>query len=357
MQSQTKSSLELFSNNLINGLLIFVAVGLPLSLSRVFDTGFLPLYTVHILVTIGALLIFLNRKRLHYKAVINIACLILFSISLAGLYQLGLISHFLVYANATALIITYTYGIRAGVIFLLGYLLISAVFGYLFVNEILQPSMDLTTYASSKNAWLLVVLTGLLSNGLVLLSLTNMRKQLTSKIKELNAEKIKVEHLANHDALTGLALTRLAYDRMDSAISLANRSRNKVALLFIDLDKFKAVNDAHGHDAGDVVLKQVAHRLMEQVRRSDTVCRLGGDEFLIVLPEVSSKSEIQFLCTRLIKEIEKPILYKDADVEVSASIGVSFYPDNAEDLKSLRNQADKAMYEVKKSGRGSFKFS
>ena len=288
---------------------------------------------------------------------INIACCILFSISLAGLFQLGLISHFLVFANATALIITYTYGIRAGVLFLMGYLLISAIFGYLFVHQILTPSMDIKTYASSPNAWLLVVLTGLLSNGLVLLSITNMRKQLTSKIKELNEEKLKVEHLANHDSLTGLALTRLAYDRLEVAIGLADRSGNKVALLFIDLDKFKAVNDVYGHDAGDCVLKQVANRLNEQVRRSDTVCRIGGDEFLIVLPEVTSTSEIEFLCQRLINEVEKTILHKAAKLQVSASIGVSFYPDNASDLKSLRNQADMAMYEVKKAGRGSYKFS
>ena len=299
---------------------------------------------------------FLFRDRIHHSVVIIFSCFILSSISLAGLINFGLISHFLVYGNAVALIVTIAYGIRAGAIFVSVCLAIISIFAYLFINEIISTPVDLNVYASSQSAWSLVLFAGVVSNGLVIFSIGNMQKQLNKKIDELGLEKRKVEQLANQDSLTGLASVRLSNERIEMAIDRAKHSKNKVALLFIDLDGFKYINDRHGHDAGDHVLIEIANRLSNEVRNSDTICRAGGDEFLIVLPEIHKVNEVEKLCIRLLKEIERPIDYEENNLTVSASMGISIYPDDTSDLKSLRKLADTAMYNVKQSGKGNYKF-
>ncbi|MGC9157935.1 MAG: diguanylate cyclase domain-containing protein [Terracidiphilus sp.] len=156
------------------------------------------------------------------------------------------------------------------------------------------------------------------------------------------------KHLALHDALTGLANRRLFEDRMTSAIERCRRTRSEMALLVIDLDGFKDVNDTMGHHTGDLVLQRVAQIFNDRVRRSDTVSRTGGDEFSIILEEPTSRNEAEYVGKSLRQLIEKPLDVGGYQVHISASIGIAVFPQDAVDAESLCIAADLQMYGAKR---------
>ena len=135
------------------------------------------------------------------------------------------------------------------------------------------------------------------------------------------------------------------------------RNRGRFALLFLDLDGYKAVNDSYGHQVGDGLLQEVAHRLVSNLRESNTVARLGGDEFIIILNDMTSWEGPAFVARKLLEALSKPFPVGDAVCRVGASIGVSIYPEDAEDARELISCADLAMYEVKQSGGNNFRYS
>lgn len=163
--------------------------------------------------------------------------------------------------------------------------------------------------------------------------------------------------MAHFDNLTGLVNRNLFQDRVVQAITVAKRQKKKVALLYVDLDRFKAINDTLGHEAGDSVLREVAKRLMELVRETDTVARIGGDEFVVVLQGIEDRQELAPLARKILASIRQPFLLKGSEHTVGASIGISCYPDDGEDLDVLMGKADAAMYQVKNQLGGSFRFS
>jgi diguanylate cyclase (GGDEF)-like protein/PAS domain S-box-containing protein len=168
---------------------------------------------------------------------------------------------------------------------------------------------------------------------------------------------VQIQHLATHDLLTDLPSLRLANDRLSSALNMARRHKKAVALMFIDLDGFKAVNDTLGHDAGDYVLKQVAQRMLSCVRETDTVARIGGDEFLIIATEINAPQNAAQIAEKVIQSLSKPIVFKKLQAIVGASIGIALFPDHGEDIDQLIKQADKAMYSVKNAGKNDFRFA
>lgn len=155
--------------------------------------------------------------------------------------------------------------------------------------------------------------------------------------------------LANVDALTGLPNRRLFFDRLEQACLRAARAKSRVAVLFVDLDRFKEVNDNFGHEVGDQLLIEVGHRLKRGVRASDTVARLGGDELVAVLPDIGSDVAVQRVADKIREALRRPFDLMSArePVHISASVGVACYPDDARDLESLTRCADAAMYEAK----------
>lgn len=176
-------------------------------------------------------------------------------------------------------------------------------------------------------------------------------------IDEIQLQRDQMELMATHDALTGLPGMRLVTDRLQVAISGASRNQRKMALLFIDLDGFKAVNDGFGHDAGDAVLKEVAQRLRQTVRGEDTAARIGGDEFLVILSGLLDVGDVTTVAEKLIAAIGKPIAFSGADVQVGASIGIAVFPEHGNTVEALRQMADGAMYSVKKSGKNGYAFA
>ena len=161
--------------------------------------------------------------------------------------------------------------------------------------------------------------------------------------------------LAQYDSLTGLANRALLLDRMEGALARARRGKTSVAVLFVDLDRFKSVNDSYGHEAGDMVLREVATRLRVSIRETDTVARLGGDEFVVLLEGLKARQDAEPTAMRFLQSMREPILADGHRVTVSASIGIALYPEAAEDREGLIRQADAAMYDAKHHGGETFR--
>jgi diguanylate cyclase (GGDEF)-like protein/PAS domain S-box-containing protein len=167
----------------------------------------------------------------------------------------------------------------------------------------------------------------------------------------------QMAHRARHDHLTGLANPGLLAERLDQVLHLARRNRQQAALLFVDLNGFKDVNDRHGHDFGDQVLKTVARRLEACVRESDTVCRRGGDEFVILLAEIDCRRDAAKVADKVLAAISAPQVIDGHAMRVSASIGISLYPDDGDDATALLRCADVAMYQAKAGGQNGYRFA
>lgn len=166
----------------------------------------------------------------------------------------------------------------------------------------------------------------------------------------------EMQYLATHDSLTGLPNRALFMDRLSHVLALAEREERLAALLFIDLDGFKRVNDNLGHAAGDELLRAIAKRLQEAVRRSDTVARLGGDEFAVILERIRHVDAISAITQNLIDRVREPVRLANGEVSVSASIGITLCPVDARTVKELMIDADRAMYVAKTAGKNRFEF-
>ncbi len=162
---------------------------------------------------------------------------------------------------------------------------------------------------------------------------------------------MQMSHMATHDFLTGLPNRSLLIDRLAQAITLAQRHGKRVALMYLDLDHFKHINDSLGHAVGDQLLQATARRLQENVRHSDTVCRQGGDEFVVLLSEIEAVGDAAHSAEKLIQAMTEPYVVGDHRLHVSVSIGISLYPDDGKDVDSLVRNADTAMYHAKRAGR------
>ena len=167
---------------------------------------------------------------------------------------------------------------------------------------------------------------------------------------------LRMSYLAQHDSLTDLPNRILLNDRLNQALALAQRRQQKLAVLFLDLDRFKHVNDSLGHDTGDRLLKTVAERLLASVRSSDTVSRQGGDEFVILLAEVAHAKSAAVIAEKILVALRAPMLIDQREVHVTVSIGVVTYPDDGSDAETLLKKADFAMYQAKDSGRDNYQF-
>lgn len=161
---------------------------------------------------------------------------------------------------------------------------------------------------------------------------------------------------ANYDAVTDLPNRRLFFDRLDQEIKKCRRSTLSLALFFIDLDRFKEINDAHGHDIGDQLLVEAAQRLNACVRNTDTVARLGGDEFTLILTELADTARVETVAMSIRDALKMPFHINDKDLHISGSIGIALYPDNTADAYDLVAKADIAMYEAKRQGRNRYCF-
>ncbi len=183
-----------------------------------------------------------------------------------------------------------------------------------------------------------------------------LEQRVADRTAEADRRADQVEALAHHDALTGLPNRLLFNDRLDHALEVARRATQRCAVLFLDLDGFKTVNDTVGHAGGDLLLKVLADRLRACLRRSDTAARFGGDEFVLVMADITYAEDSARFASKLLTALELPVDLAGARLTVSASIGISVYPDDGADGSQLIKAADTAMYTAKARGRGRYCF-
>ncbi len=177
-----------------------------------------------------------------------------------------------------------------------------------------------------------------------------------SDITDLKNAQLQMETLAFFDPLTGLSNRRLFIDRLEKAVSESRRRSTFIALLFIDLDQFKRINDSLGHEAGDQLLVEIARRLETSVRESDTVSRIGGDEFTVLLSDIDSSNGVRHICEKILSRLGKPIAINNQEVITTVSIGITLGPSDGDTGSTLMRNADMAMYQAKAMGRNNYQF-
>ncbi len=186
--------------------------------------------------------------------------------------------------------------------------------------------------------------------------LLRANQRLEAEIDERRQAELRAQHLADHDALTGLPTRRLLEDRLTQALAHSARAKCSAAVMFIDLDRFKTVNDSLGHAVGDALLKEIARRLVGLMRFGDTVSRIGGDEFVLVLQDIKRSSDVAQIAQKVIDRLSQPIRAEAQDFTITPSIGISIFPDDGRDAETMIRNSDAAMYHAKEMGRANYQF-
>ncbi len=197
---------------------------------------------------------------------------------------------------------------------------------------------------------------GTVGTGRDITELKNIQLDLQESLRILEKQREQLEFQANHDALTGLPNRVLFMDRLNQFIELSKRTGKVMAVLFIDLDSFKEINDSLGHDIGDKVLVEVSNRMKMHMRSSDTLSRLGGDEFSIILNNLTDTEDITNIIINGMESFKKPFLVDNNTLHISMSVGISLYPNDGDTAHSLLKNADAAMYKAKQNGRNTYSF-
>ena len=195
-----------------------------------------------------------------------------------------------------------------------------------------------------------------LENSKVHEEISKLNKIINSEKKELERAYLKIGRLANHDILTGLPNRRLFTELLKQELRQADRQKMKTAVLFIDLDDFKPVNDSMGHDTGDKVLEMVAQRFISSLRESDAIARIGGDEFAAIICNVKNKTDIEKIAYKIINKFNNPFKIDNNKFQIGISMGISVYPDDDNTMDGLLKKADTAMYQIKSESKNSFCF-
>jgi diguanylate cyclase (GGDEF)-like protein len=192
-------------------------------------------------------------------------------------------------------------------------------------------------------------------NARILIRLNELNQTISGEKEQVEKVALASSWLAEHDSLTGLANRRFLERILDENIRLAILEDNSIVVFFVDLDDFKRVNDAYGHDAGDRVLVAIAARLVSVFRDGDYVARVGGDEFVVVVPGVKDMTSIASMADKVVKSLNEPLSITEGPVSVSISVGVALFPEHGHSSRELINRADEAMYLIKRTGKGAWR--
>lgn len=342
------------ADKLWQGMLVLAVVGIPLSLARIAVTGWQPLYGVHTATAVIIFLIALFRRHLSTDMKAFMTCVLPLGIGLPALQALGFYGAGIAWVIASCISATMFFKGRVGAIVIALELLVMAGYAWAFVSGALVLSIDTDDFVRQPQAWVAVIgatgiVTAALCYGMNVYSTTH-----TALMHTIHEQNRLIAHQASHDGLTGLPMPHLARDRLGYAIEVARRNKGRAALLFIDLDAFKSVNDTHGHDAGDFVLTTVAQRMLANIRAVDSASRQGGDEFMVALGGLESVEDAATVAHKLVEVIALPMEYQGKTLQVGASIGIAVYPDHADSAETMMKQADIAMYRAKKAGKNTY---
>jgi diguanylate cyclase (GGDEF)-like protein len=349
-QERWRQLRHVFVEEILRSILALAFVAMPVSLMRSWTSGWQPLYSLHL----GLALVFLGfyrwrgRMPLEVKAAIPIA--IYWPLAVGALLTWGLVGNGVFALTIINLMTALIYPPRVTVWMIAASLAILAGIGAGVVTGQIVPHVNASAYAVQASSWATTWVLLCIVLMTIFRALGIFQQSTRDLLQEIQERQEEIVYLANHDQLTGLPLMRLAHDRFAVACHRALRQGTKVAVLFIDLDGFKEVNDGYGHDSGDGVLRLLAQRISQSIRAEDTVARIGGDEFLVLLGDVSTAELIQARGESLLHSLSQPVVVAGRSCRLTASIGVALFPDHGSDLDALRGLADAAMYQAKRSG-------
>jgi diguanylate cyclase (GGDEF)-like protein len=228
-------------------------------------------------------------------------------------------------------------------------LVMSAV-GAAFCTGLLPTPINSTNYLRSPTAWATAIIGASVMPLLVFQAIATLNASTLELLAQAARQRERIRELATHDALTGVPGLMLAIDRLEQALRAMKRSGAKVGLLFLDLDGFKQINDTLGHAAGNVVLQVVAQRMQTRLRAGDTVARIGGDEFLVLLTGPTCEEDVLCVARKMLEAVNEPIPYHDTSIDPHGSFGAAFVDSPGLLAEDVIRAADAAMYEAKRAG-------
>lgn len=346
-----------FLDRLWIGMLVIALVGAPASVARAYVTGWHPVYAFHLAIGTLVIALFLARRYISYSAKLNILLALFATIGASGIFTMGLLGSGVWFLIMCSLLTSTFFPLRTGVIVVAASGVALLLAAFLFTQGILKVSFDANLYLTSVSAWMSLLISAAIMPFLVFTAFGVYQATIVDLVREVEQQRDTIAELAGKDQLTGLPMAKLTQDRLQMKMHSALRSGARVAVMFVDLNGFKHVNDTWGHDAGDELLRTVAGRLRDCVRDADTVGRVGGDEFIVILGKLNHRDEAIPVAEKLIARICQPVIYAGESMPCGASIGISIFPEDAADLVTLRRLADRAMYQVKRTGKCGFLFA
>ncbi|MEW8053132.1 MAG: GGDEF domain-containing protein [Candidatus Thiodiazotropha sp.] len=336
----------------IGGILASFLLIFPLL--RAYDTGWLDIYIVHIASYVLIVGVVLGRRRLPTGFKINTIILLSLVNAMVGYQAFGLMAGSVFSLPIAGILMGLFSDRRLFVLFSVICLSYLIVLGWAFTTGVVEPVVSPGYMMNSASHWLTygVGMTFFLLISMV--TLQSYRQTMQDLVRQIEIQRDKITQLANYDALTGLPTLRLAQDRLEMTLHRARRMQAHASVLFIDLDNFKQVNDLYGHDAGDYCLEQTGRRMIEVIRSEDTVARIGGDEFLVIVDTLPIPQHAELLAEKLLSAIAEPIEWKNQLFSISGSVGIALFPEHGDTPAGLRHKADQAMYKAKNKRKGGF---
>lgn len=327
---------------------------LLISISRMIETGWLWIYLVHSSAYLVLLFSYLFRQKIQSKSKALILITLSLLIGIVGLLNYGMFAGGIFFFPLAGLLLMLFYPYRILFLYFSGLVLFFTIVAAAFISGKITTVVDESVLHLSVIHWLTYAgaFVFLLVVGLAILRV--YKGLLFDLVSQLDQQNEYIAMIANHDALTGLPLRSLLYDRIEMSIHRADRYKKISGILFVDLDDFKQVNDLYGHQIGDSCLINVSKRMKKRIRSEDTLCRLGGDEFIIVIDQIECIADDENLTQSLIEAVAKPMVIEENQIRVSVSIGISLYPNHAKTIDTLIRLADQAMYQAKKYGKNSY---
>ena len=341
---------NLLVDRVVSALALFALVFVPASLLRSLHTGWHPLYAAHAVLGVGAVGLYLARRRLREGAKAVAVLAIFWLTGLTALLGLGLAGSGMWWLVFAALLGSVLYSIRAGIVMMIVAVLVMAAVGTAFCTGALVVPGNPAGFLRSPTAWATAIIGASVMPLLVFQAIAALNASTLELLGEAARQRERIRELATHDALTGVPGLMLALDRLEQSLRAMRRSGERVGLLFLDLDGFKAINDTLGHAAGNVVLQEVAQRMRGKLRAGDTVARIGGDEFLVLVTGPESEADVLCVARKMLQAVNEPIAYGDSTIDPRGSIGAAYVDRDGLLAEDVIRAADAAMYEAKRAG-------